>query len=567
MDARTRFETRTVGGLPVVQAFLEELEVAKLVDELVPWEGDVPLGTLVEILICNRLLAPKALFRVGEWAEQASLTEYYGVPQEQLNDDRLGRALERLHRHRQTVQAALVANAVKKFKLDVRQIHYDISNVELFGDYARQLGDEAAPAEATGSEPAGKDPAAGPKPMYGRTKSGRKNVKQIQFGINVTRDGAVPVAHLPLDGNIAEVKTHLENLKLLDAILPHSPRLYTADTKLDTPDNLLAIAANKGRFLCGGAFQPHLKKEFRKLRRKGALKKVDYCPKSKAHLPPEQRPEYRAAEVPALLEGHVDGRPVRLRYRLIYVWSEAKAEEEAKTRQRHMAKIQEEIEKVERNLNKYSLTTQAAIVKRLESAKNRYDEGEVFQYQLTKARNGTFSLAWNIDQAALRARQAVEGGYVLKTNVPKSQWSTAQALGEYKEQTHVEKRIRNLKGPLAVAPMFLEKPERMDGLLLVLLWALMVMALMERAVRRSLKGKPMYGLYPENRPSAAPTASLILDRFSTLCIVIVKDRGATFRRLADLTDVQRRLLRYMGVPPNRLAAFKRKSCAVGASPA
>jgi hypothetical protein len=59
-------------------------------------EGDVPLGTLVEILIGNRLLVPKALFRVGEWAEQASLTEYYGVPQEQLNDDRLGRALERL---------------------------------------------------------------------------------------------------------------------------------------------------------------------------------------------------------------------------------------------------------------------------------------------------------------------------------------------------------------------------------------------------------------------------------------------------------------------------------------
>jgi hypothetical protein len=42
MDARTRFETRTVGGLPVVQAFLEELEFAQTIDEVVPWEGDVP---------------------------------------------------------------------------------------------------------------------------------------------------------------------------------------------------------------------------------------------------------------------------------------------------------------------------------------------------------------------------------------------------------------------------------------------------------------------------------------------------------------------------------------------
>jgi len=128
----------------------------------------------------------------------------------------------------------------------------------------------------------------------------------------------------------------------------------------------------------------------------------------------------------------------------------------------------------------------------------------------------------------------------------------------------VERRIRDLKGPLAVAPMYLEKPERMGGLLQILMWSLMVLALMERAVRRSLKGKPMYGLYPENRPCSAPTAKTILDRFSTLCIVIVKERGQRTRRLADFTPVQRMLLGHIGIPPNRLSAFKRKCCGVAA---
>jgi transposase len=553
----------------MVLAFLEGLEVAKTVDELVPWEGDVPLGILVEILILNRLLSPKPLFRVGEWARQAAVTEYYGLTEQELNDDRLGRALERLNEHRVSVQAGLVANAVKKYRLDVRQIHYDISNVELFGDYERQLAKAASREEADGEQTVGdsaaeREAVAGPRPAYGRTKSGRKNVKQIQFGINVVRDGAVPVGLLPLDGNAAEVNTHLENLRLLDQILPHSPEIYTADTKLDAPENLLGIAANKGKFLCGGVFQPHLKKEFRKLRRQKQFQQVDYCPKSKLHLPEEKRPAYQVAEVAAKLEGQVDGRPVRVPYRLIYVWSEAKAAEEAKTRERHVAKIREEFEKVERNLNKYSLVTQEKIVERLEGAKNRYEVGEVFQYQLTKNRLGKFSLRWKIDPGALRARQEVEGGYVLKTNLSKKECPAAQVLQEYKEQTHVERRIGNLKGPLAVAPMFLEKPERMGGLLLILLWALMVMALMERAVRRSLKGKPMYGLYPENRPSTAPTAKLILDRFSTLCIVIIKERGTTSRRLADLTEVQRKLLGYMGIPPSRLAAYKRKCCGAAA---
>ena len=58
--------------------------------------------------------------------------------------------------------------------------------------------------------------------------------------------GAVPVGHLPLDGNAPEVNSHLENLKILARTLPKSKLLYVADTKLDAPDNLLAIAARKG---------------------------------------------------------------------------------------------------------------------------------------------------------------------------------------------------------------------------------------------------------------------------------------------------------------------------------
>ncbi len=143
---------------------------------------------------------------------------------------------------------------------------------------------------------------------------------------------------------------------------------------------------------------------------------------------------------------------------------------------------------------------------------------------------------------------------MLKTNLPSKRCPTAKALSTYKEQSQVERRFHHFKGPLAVAPMFLEKPERMAGLLCVLVWALMVMALMERQTRRNLKGKPLYGLYPENRPSPAPTGPAILKCFSTLCIVIVKEHGKTSRRLADArsdSTEATRLARYTsGRAPN-----------------
>ena len=106
-DAKARFRTQLVGALPAIVHYFDELGLAATIDELVPWEGDVPLGTLVEVLVANRLLQPKALFRIGPWAQSAALTDYYGLTPEQLNDDRLGRALERLAGHAPTIQAAL----------------------------------------------------------------------------------------------------------------------------------------------------------------------------------------------------------------------------------------------------------------------------------------------------------------------------------------------------------------------------------------------------------------------------------------------------------------------------
>ncbi len=544
MDANTRFDTQIVGALPVIVHYFERLELGAIINDVVPWEGGVPLGTLVEIMIANRLLNPQALFRVGEWADKAGLTDYYGVTAEQLNDDLLGRALERLAKHANVVEAALVTKMIKVFKVQVNQIHFDITDVELYGAYEQQV-------------PEGQTPPT-PQPAYGRTKSGRKNVKQIGMGLNVTADGGVPIGHLPLDGNAAESPVHLDNLRALAKTLGKTDILYIADTKLDTIDNLLAIAAGDGFFLCGGAFQPHLQEEYLKLKRRGKLHKVDYFPQSQANLPADKRDKYEAAETTSVLEGIEDGRTIRAQYRQIFVWSAAKARQEAETRERHVSKIRDEFEAIERNLNKYSLTTQEKVLGRLESAKAKYSEGSLFDYQLKKTKKGLLQLTWKINALKLQRFKQLEGVYVLKTNLPVKRCPTAKALSTYKGQSQVERRFHHFKGPLAVAPMFLQKPERMAGLLCILVWALMAMALMERQTRRSLKGKPMYGLYPENRPSPAPTGPAILRCFSTLCIVIVKEHGKISRRLAEPDATQRKLLKLLDIPPDGLRTFKRR---------
>ena len=542
MDPSTQFQTQIVGALPAITSFFDTLDLAATIDRIVPWEGDIPLGTLVEVLIANRLLQPKALFRVGQWAQAAAVTDYFGLTAEQLNDDRLGRALERLSEHADSIQAALVLKALEHFQLDVRQIHYDLSTVELYGAYEIKTTEGQTPPT--------------PRPAYGRTKSGRKHIKQIQFGLDVTGDGAVPVGHLPLDGNAPEVNSHLENLKVLARTLPKGKLLYIADTKLDAPENLLAIAARQGQFLCGGVLLPQLQERYLKLR--DQLHPVAYYPQSQAKRPPEERDQYQAVEVSEHLEGTVDERPVRLDYRLIFVWSESKARQEASTRQRHVTKIRAAFEAVQRNLGRYSLKTTEVILRRLEAAKGMYAEGVLFEYHLKQGEDGDFQLDWGLNAPALERWQNLEGVYALKTNLPRTSHRLTKVLRTYKEQSQVERRFHHLKGPLAVAPMFLKNPERIAGLLCILVWALMVLALMERQVRRELKGQPLYGLYPENRPSPAPTGPALIQSLSGLCIIIVCQGDTIVRYLGQPDAPQSRVLQLLGIKSEQLQSFKKR---------
>jgi Transposase DDE domain len=317
----------------------------------------------------------------------------------------------------------------------------------------------------------------------------------------------------------------------------------------------LAISARKGQFLCGGVLLQQLQERYLGLR--GELKSVDYYPESQAKRPAEERDQYKAVEVSEHLEGEVDGKATRLDYRMIFVWSESKARQEATTRERHTAKVVAEFEAVRRNLGRYSLKTTEAIVRRLEAAKGKYAEGALLDYRLVQEPGG-FMLTWQIDSGALERWKDLEGIYVLKTNLPDRTHPLAEVLRTYKSQSQVERRFHHLKGPLAVAPMFLKNPERIAGLLCILVWASMVLALMERQVRRELKGEPLHGLYPEGRPCPAPTGPSLIQGLSRLCIVIVHQGPTITRRLAQLDPAERRIIQLLGINSERLQTFKRR---------
>lgn len=98
-DGPFELRSRTLGALPVVQHFLDCLQLDELLAHYVPSPSSriqIPHATALGVLLRNVILGRAPLYGLQEWADgyQAGLL---GLTDEQvkvLNDDRVGRAPE-----------------------------------------------------------------------------------------------------------------------------------------------------------------------------------------------------------------------------------------------------------------------------------------------------------------------------------------------------------------------------------------------------------------------------------------------------------------------------------------
>jgi len=160
---------------------------------------------------------------------------------------------------------------------------------------------------------------------------------------------------------------------------------------------------------------------------------------------------------------------------------------------------------------------------------------------------GKPALTWWLDQDAIDAEAATDGWYALLTSLDAS-ITAAEALPRHKGQEAVERRYGNLKGPLAVAPMFLHSNRRITALITVISLALLVFCLIERQARRNLAPQTkVEGLY--NRQPARPAGRLILTALAGL--QLIPATATSPAQIPRPSPVQARLLELLGVDPTR----------------
>ena len=118
-------------------------------------------------------------------------------------------------------------------------------------------------------------------------------------------------------------------------------------------------------------------------------------------------------------------------------------------------------------------------------------------------------------------------------------------LTVYKEQHGTEQNDGLLKDPVMVKSLFLKKPERIEALGLILLLALLLWRLMERAMRTSVDttSTPLTGW--DKQATERPTSFMMV----TKCAGVIVLKLGDHRQLArPLSGVQQQYLTALNVP-------------------
>jgi len=158
------------------------------------------------------------------------------------------------------------------------------------------------------------------------------------------------------------------------------------------------------------------------------------------------------------------------------------------------------------------------------------------------------------DDAAWDELLALAGWRIYVTNVPLDTLSLDQALTYYRDEWLVERGYHRFKaGSLPVLPLWIRLPERIRGLMLLLLFALQALTLMDFVARRELaRGEEtLAGLVPGNpkMKTARPTAERMLARFQNLHLMIKRTETSIVGEIVEsLTPLQRRILELLGIP-------------------
>ena len=444
---------RYMGALPILYGLMEILQVRQIINRHCPTAAEVDHGTVALVMILNRLVAPRPLSWIADWVARTVLVHTLDIPAAKFNDDRLGRTLDAISQHSREIWQDIVHRALVQADVDLSVIFYDLTAFVAHGRY-------------TDSQHVG----------FGFAHNTPMDKRKFKAGLDVAADGNIPTEYGLWAGRTADMATVQENMECLRRLLerhgwPMGEVIVIGD-RANLNDELALVYDDHGlRYLAG--LQPQ-KKAHRQL--------LTAYPEQHFRLHPlsQERGSKGYWGIPCQVAFEHEGRQVV--HRGLVVVSGPMRSAVRQSRATQLKALRQEVQKVQAKVGQPRYRTVEAVQRRANTVLRQSPVGQFVRAQAYADEQGEIRLRQWIDRYTLWQAMQRDGRYLLVTN----DWSLSprRMFDLYRQKDGVEKRFTVSKSDLKVSPIYLYKDERIEGMLLINMLALLTYSLLERQVRQ-----------------------------------------------------------------------------------
>jgi transposase len=526
--------------LGIVAGIMDEMELVEEVNKKVGirTRETVSPGQVMKAMILNGLGFLSAPIYLFDTFFVGKATEHLigkGVTPEQLNDDRIGRALDKYHQAGITnLFTAIALKAAKKFQVEMNIVHLDSSSISVEGEYkSRQEKTQGNEAEPSDTEAEMKTL----KIVHGYSRDRRPDLKQFIIDTIVTGDGDVPLYLKIDDGNADDKSVFVERLKEFTHQWTFDG-ICVADSALYTAENLSAMAG---------------------------MKWITRVPLSIK----EAQNKISDIEDSAWSENQIKGYKIaaisseyaNIKQRWLVIESEIR-------KQAAIKKIAEEVEKqLEsassslRKLFRQEFACQAdaeIAIKRLSDSWKYHQIAEIECQEkpakkttgkpktLSQIKKTVYQVTGEIKprESVIEAEKIKAGRFILATNILENKVvSNEQVLSEYKAQQSNERGFRFIKDPLFfTSSVFVKNPERVEAIGMIMGLCLLLYNLAQRKLRQQLEATNQGVKNQVNKLTNKPTMRWIFQMFQAVHFVTINGE----KHISNLTQDRQEVLRHLG---------------------
>jgi transposase len=436
---RVRLErTRRFGDVWLSWTLWRALGLDRLCAEVMPvGRADAPWPTVAAVLVMARLCEPSSELHIAEdFYRTTALEDMLELPSEQVNDDRLYRALDRLLPHKRAIEEHLQKRLGELFDLEYDLLLYDVTSTFFEGLAERN-----------------------PQAKRGHSRDHRPDCKQVCIALVVTRDG-VPLSYEIFDGNRVDVTTVEEIVGVMEARFGLADRVWVMDRGMMSRKNI-AWLQKTGRKYVLGASRQEVKRWRQQIVDESGWQTV------------REGVEAKLARDGA--ETFVLCRSAERRQK-----EKAMHERFALRIEEGLGRLARRIHKARRKLDRGPLERQIGrLVERNSRAAGRYLAVLVEDQNLPAG----LRLDWSIRPEWEDLSRFSEGCYVLRTNV--NDWSAETLWQTYIQLTQAESAFRIQKTELSIRPVWHQKKERVQAHIFVCFLAYVLWKTLEQWQKRA----------------------------------------------------------------------------------